>query len=158
MTTRTERAPALPTGDDVGRVDDWILPLDDAPTGVTEFRGRFLAFVSSRRLRHADHEGPFARAGERCSACRWFEPRIFRVDAEDGGGYVVHYVGGTIVPDEVMRCRADRVLTAFEVVEALTTRRGAQEPFLTIPAAKVLAQGATYDDDLNEAYVNRAVS
>jgi hypothetical protein len=33
-----------------------------------------------------------------------------------------------------------------------------EQAFLTLPAARVLAQAAGFDDELNDAYVNRAVS
>lgn len=166
MTTRTDSVTAsLPGDPEVGQSGTWNLPLtdDQDQTDVLTFTGRFLGVWSSRRPYHSRHDGQFADPGERCSACRWFEPRIFRVDDADPGaplerdGYVVHYVGGTIVPGEVMRCRADKVATANEVLEVLTTRRGDKAPFLTVPAARVLAQAATYDDDLDNAYVNRAV-
>jgi hypothetical protein len=125
-----------------------------------------------------------APPGSRCSACRWFEARIMRVSAElvpgctcdapnhpdafrehvPGCGeepararYLVLTYGRTRVPGETDKRRAAWTDSAFEVIELLTQRSGG-EAFLPAAAARVLAQAAQWDDDLQDAYVNRAVA
>ena len=56
------------------------------------------------------------------------------------------------------RIRPERVaeLIQREVVEILTVK-GQTDPFIPAPSARALAQAADKDDDIQEAYVNRAV-
>jgi hypothetical protein len=82
---------------------------------------------------------------------------VFRVFKEDSGWYAIHHTGVSVVPGETMRFRHERVRTAYEVVESMTTRRD-RAAFLTVAAARVLAQCAAYDVPLRDAYENRAVS
>jgi len=179
---------ALPRRGEVNARRLWRLPTvnrqdRDGPPNFVEFNGKFLGFSSSHREVHGVHTGgdTYARARiDRCAACRWFEPRIFRVDdvAEDYSGaenarYLVHFGGFSIVPGEQIRVRHEWLTSAFEVVEALTTRRSnrfegevdeddprppSMSSYLTPPAARALAMAAANDDDLQHAYVNRAVS
>lgn len=123
-----------------------------------------------------------------CSRCRWFEARILAVDAEltdactcdappdrtiDGephvagcgtepprARYLVLTYGRSRVPGETDKRRAAWTDSAFEVVELLVQRdrsRGRQ-PFLPAASARVLAQAAEHDEDIREAFVNRAVA
>lgn len=148
MTTVT---PRLPEQDDVGREADWTLPVEDASVS---FHGIFLGMASSHRDRH-NHDGMYAsRTDGKCSACRWFEPRIFRESA-GRERFLIHHTGRSIVPHETDRTRAEWVLTATEVVEALATRRHGERVRLTVPAARVLAQASEHDDDLYDAYRDR---
>lgn len=163
----------LPDADAVGVTGDWVLPTDDGDD-VVELRGVFLGLGTSHRPQHYQHRGRHAAPGERCAACRWFEPRIFRELRAGGqltpgptdptrrealGRYLVHYAGRSVVPGEVTRSRHEWLSGPHEVIEALTTRRVASnEVFLTPPAARVLAQAANWDVTLEEAYVDRAVS
>jgi hypothetical protein len=158
--TLDEEYMILPTEDDVGRVDDWELPSGDE---LIRVRAQFIGLSSSFRPQHYDHnDDVFARPLMRCRACRWFEPRIFR-EVDGRRRYLVHRTGRTIVPGETILTSHEWVRSAYEVIEVLTTRRqdhrtGNRAPFLTQPAARVLAQAATYDNDLGQAYVDRAVA
>lgn len=158
--TEIELTMVLPAGDLVGTVGDWSLPIKDDQT--FDFNGKFLGVSISFREQHFGHHGSaFADQGDRCNACRWFEIRLFRVTGTKR--YVIHYAGVSIVPGETLRAWHQTAHGAHETVEAVTTRRENQdtgEPvvFLTRPAARVLAQAAGEDDDLLDAYVNRAVT
>lgn len=150
----------LPGVDDVGTEGTWQLPgQSDPKTGeprVTPVEGRFLGMASSQREdhnRHTFHSDGYVSRGERCSACRW---SVFRVFREVEGAYVIHHAGMSVVPGETTRYRYERVRTAYEVVESMTTRRNKQA-FLTVAAARVLAQCAAYDVPMRDAYENRAV-
>lgn len=137
------------------------------------FEGALVGFASSQRDDHTHRDAGYAAPGQRCSACRWFEVRIFAVsaelvpdpgdpeefenDAEPRGRYLVLTYGRSEVPGETDKRRAVWTDSPFEVVEALTQRdRGA--PFLPTASARALAQAAAYDADLQDAYVNRAVA
>lgn len=152
----------LPDPRDVGVTATWVLGVGDGRPGssaAVEVPGRFIGFASSRRDWHT-HDGQFARGGERCAACRWFEPRIFRLDDDARPPtYVLYTAGRSVVPDETTLARVTIVHGSLELIEALTTRHAATGTVsLTNPAARVLAQAASYDPDILEAYQNRAVS
>jgi hypothetical protein len=144
---------------------------------------RFIGYGSSWTDNHWDHTGPYVEQGKRCNACRWFEIRIMReldVDPADVppetdlaamydralrddklGRYVVYKAGMSSIPGEVPYIRHNLIASPFEVVEALTTRKHTgQRPvaFITKPSALALASGARFDDELKEAYLDRAVS
>lgn len=165
VTTEEVSIPALPEADRVGDYGHWVVSSREQ---ILEFDGRFLGMSSSRREVH-EHSGVAAAGwGGRCGACRWFEPRIFREtysprgptdDEPEWGRYLILFSGRTVVPGETTRTRHEWVRVPHEVVEVLTTRRVAtRTAYLTGPAARVLAQAAGLDDELNDAYVNRAVS
>ena len=150
-TTREERPaagePELPGPEDVGYDDQWTLPTDGGTDTIT-FDGVYLGHASSRRHEHDLNRNPHVDVDKPgCRRCRWFEPRIFR---ENGGQqrYLVHFA----------RPRHEWHSSGWEVVESLTTRHTGRVPFLSAPAARVLAQAAANDDDLEKAYANRAVS
>jgi hypothetical protein len=148
----------LPGEDDVGTVRTWSLPPGTGQP-LMDVKARFLGVGTSYtpQHRHDVVEREFARRDERCRACRWFEPRIFR-EVDGARRYLVHRIGMSIVPTEVPYASHEWVNGAFEVVEVLTTRRAGSRPYLTHPAARVLAQAADYDNELHNAYVNRAVA
>lgn len=139
---------------------------------IINIQGRLLGFASSKRETHNhavtyDTEGhllDFAVQHERCSACRWFEVRLFDVEYElsnddvidPRGNYLVVTFGCSIVPGEVTMRRASWTDSPYEVIELLTQRRGAR-PFLPTPSARVLSQAAAWDDGIRDAYVDRAV-
>ena len=116
----------------------------------------------------ADAEAPrrYAAPGDRCSACRWFEVRIFEVDSYQqsdraswvsGDRYLVLTYGLSDVPGEVAKRRAQWTNSPFSVLEVLTQRRGSQA-FLPATSAKVLAEASGNDPDIKDAYINRAVA
>lgn len=157
----------LPGPEKAGQDDTWVIrcgvfggtvagqsrsrPCCPVPGDLT-LMGRFLGVGSVRSWRHT-HPGTSAAPGQTCAACRWFEPRIFRLA---NGPYVVHYTGASLVPGELYRYRHEVIQTPGEVLEALTTRRQMQA-YLTVPAARALAQASTYDDDLLDVWENRAI-
>lgn len=176
----------LPSYRDIGQTRQWFLPLqaeDDYYITVA----RYIGYGSSHTQNHWDHTGPYIDRNPdgswpRCNACRWFEIRIFRelgddVELDDAtdlnheyvaaleddnlGNYIVHKVGMSMVPGEVPLCRYDVISSPYEVVEALTTRQirdAGPRTFITKPSAMALASGAQFDEELEEAYVNRAVT
>lgn len=144
-----------------------------------EFTGVLLGAASSERELHTHDldRQPHAPRHRRCSACRWNEvaiyrryvtegidletepnrPRIYPLDAPESGDYVVHTVGVSLVPGEHRLSRIASSDSAFEVVELLTVRRPDEEPFMTPQSSRALARAAERDDDLRDAYINRAV-
>lgn len=124
--------------------------------GTVAFTGQLLGEASSEEdvHTHDDDFGP-ARSNRRmkCHACRWLETKIYR---RADGVFVAHTIGRSSIPGEVDYARVFTTPSAFELVEVLTVRRG--RPFLPLPSARALAQAAAYDDKIENAYVNRAVS
>lgn len=148
----------LPGGVDSGREATWRLPTvitddDDVVDGVLTLTARFLGLGSSRYDRHADHPGRWATREERCGQCRWYELRLFRVSRND---YVLYHVGRSQVPGEVDLCRHERAYSPQEVIERCVVRHPGRAS-LTRPSARALAQAAPFDDELRDAYENRAV-
>jgi hypothetical protein len=150
---------SLPDESDVGNAAEWILL-----SGSEELRvnALFLGVGTSYTSWHKHPPDRHAELNERCRACRWFEPRIFR-EVSGQRRYLVHRAGRSIIPGEVSYTSHEWVHGAYEVIEVLTTRRrdadtGNRLPYLTHPAARVLAQAASHDKDLNQAYVDRAVA
>jgi len=126
--------------------------------GTLEFTGRLIGSGNSVSVFHTNHDG-YAYASQvpgvskvKCRACRWNDVALYRTD---DGAYIVHTRGRTVCPGEVDFGRLARTTSALEVVELLTVR--ANPPFITLPGARALAQAAEDDDDLHDAYVNRAV-
>lgn len=165
MPVRELRLDELPSDDDLGSVSRWELPPqppsdddddddDGRPQPDLVIEGTFLGFGSSEHRTHKNHRDKYAEAGGRCGACRWFETRIFRLG--DGTGYLLYHVGVSLVPGERHYVTVDRARTPHEVIECYTRRRGG-EAYLTAPSARALAQASGYDDDLCDAYENRAV-
>lgn len=149
----------------VGRSGDWVLPVDDYQDGeVLTFTGRYLGLGSSQRDSHINHPpGESAPKRTTCSACRWFESRIFRVRGNDRGEFLLYYVGETTVPGEEVRYRYDWLKSPYEIIEALTTIRtdettSERRSFLSYAARRVLAQAAGYDEDVRDAYEGRSAT
>jgi hypothetical protein len=141
----------LPTSGSVGEIADWTLPLDDWEDGETlRFRARFLGYATSHQPRHRDHPGKYAEPGDRCGACRWFEPRIFR-EVDGPRRYLLYNIGDTIVPGEEARYRHQWFLSANDVLNALIVD-GNQ---LSLPARRVIAEAVGLDQELLEAYRQR---
>jgi hypothetical protein len=172
----------LPGRDEVGRSGAWDLPVDDG-TGHQIIRGTFIGFATSQRREHElgryirgelvdvthfatpDRE-LYAEPGQRCGRCRWFEPRIFRLDPDPDvppaqrnvPRYAIHYTGATRVPGESQRSRLAIVTGAHSLLEQATARDVEQRrAFITPPMARCLAMAAEYDEDVERVWVNRAV-
>lgn len=162
MTTSTSVSPPQPTGPQLQ--DHEVLGRDDVPMKI---RGRLLGFASSQTDEHQFHPGDFARPGSRCSACRWFECRIFEVDTEytptsdvepPRARYLVLTYGLSDVPGEVDKRRASWTDSPFEIIELLTQRgREDRQAFLPAASARAVAQAANWSEEIQRAYVDRAV-
>lgn len=156
--------PTLTQGFDAARpvADGESIFSDELPT--ISFAGVLLAVSTTRRPVHTcDPEVEITPRSVRCSACRWFETRIFRLVDHDaqvlqGMRYALHYVGRSIVPGEVDLPRYELVSGGHGVVEAYIVRKEGQAPFITKPGARVLAQAAQSDPDIEDAYINRATA
>lgn len=140
----------------VANLDFHTIELVGRDGRTSRYAAALLGDASSRRDEHThDRErDPYVPPGGRCSACRWFEVDIYRTDA---GTYVVHTVGASVVPGERRRSRVTETTSAYEVIELLTVRPYGKEPFITAQSAGALAQAAELDDDVRDAYINRAV-
>lgn len=121
---------------------------------VITFDGQLLGEASSHRSGHSEHEPDFAPIGTRCSACRWFEVRIFRTDQDE---YVVEITGQTLVEGERVRHRAEITTSAHWVVEMLTQREGDRR-FIPLVSRRALAEAAARDLQIEHAYLNRVVA
>lgn len=166
----TSGALPLPATRDVGIERTWYLPTGrDGAGPVHQVDATFIGVGTSQQHAHRNHGNrQFAETYERCGACRWFETRIFRSVTPSPDDptrqrqviYVLHSTGASIVPGEVDLHRVELVYSAHEVIEAFTVRRVANgqpsEPFMTRPAARALAQAAGHDDELKDAYLDRA--
>lgn len=85
---------------------------------------------------------------------RWFEVDLFRT-AE--GEFVVWTRGCSRIAGEETKRRVIRTTSAFEVVELLTVNHHGKT-YIPRASARALAQAAQWDDDMRDAYVNRAVT
>lgn len=118
------------------------------------FTGTLLGEASSKYESHNHDEKYVSQSTQiRCSACRWQEVRLYKTHT---GKYIVYTVGKTVIAGERDFIRLRETTSAFEIIELLTVRRTAKT-FLPVPAARALAQASQYDDDIRDAYVNRAV-
>jgi hypothetical protein len=153
----------LGTGNEIFRLDDWRL---ESRTGVHALRGELIGMGSSQRDDHS-HIGDdviMGRGGPhttpRCTACRWSEIYIFKtVGHPTAERYVVYTLGPSVIPGETTRANVRNASSGFEVVELATVRRGDRgAPFLPAAHARAIAMAASVDDDIAEAYVNRAVA
>jgi hypothetical protein len=146
----------LPGQDAVGQPERlWTLP---TAGDTLAFRGRLLGIGSSHRPH--PHQCDFARTGryadrsDRCSACRWHEIRLFRVEDESPEWYsiryVLHHTGRSIVPGEVDLHRHSAIINAADIIETFTVRQPGRPPFLSKPGLRVLAQAVALDPLLAE--------
>jgi hypothetical protein len=161
MTTKTglmtEIMKTPPDPWDVGRTGTWELQVSDGEPVL--IKGTFLGMSSSRRPTHENHDGhPYGVDGcwttpnQRCSACRWFEPRIF-VSDEEPHFFGIYKIGRTIVPGETDRLSYVKAGSAFELIESMAIRRGGKL-VLPIPSRRVIAQAAGYDQEIRIAYLD----
>lgn len=139
---------------------DWYI---EDRTGGRRFYGRLIGTGSSQREEHNHPHEAFSDRG-RCAACRWSEIYIFEVLLPSEGErlrgkYCVYTLGPSVIPGEVTRANVRWASSGFEVVELATVRRGERgAPFLPAAHAKALAMAANVDEDIADAYVNRAVA
>lgn len=157
MPSNEEILASLPTPDQVGDEADWSLYSDGE---IINIYAKLLGIgpsPSPHQHRNSHPGREFAAPKEWCIACRWFEPRIFR-EIEGDRRYLLHRAQMTIVPGEKILTRHEWALTGHELIELLTIRRDDRPPFLTMPAGRVLAQAAGQDEELDNAWVNRATA
>lgn len=84
---------------------------------------------------------------------RWFVVDIYKSTT---GTYVIHTRGMTKVADEITFVRIAETSSAFEVVELLTVNHS-KKIYIPRQSSRALAQAAQWDDDIRDAYINRAV-
>lgn len=103
---------------------------------------------------------------EQAGKDRWFEVDIYLTAT----GYIVHTQGKSSRVGEHTLSRIRHTSSAFELIEILTVKRciidgrhtcdiPSHEKRLYLPrqSSHALAQAAQWDDDVRDAYVNRAV-
>jgi hypothetical protein len=131
---------------------------DDGVRDEVPVAGYLLGRATSEKDDH-NHSQDFTPDGQRCSACRWFEVLIVDTSEDDEAGstYLVYTCGRTIIPGERDRTRFVWTDSPREVVEALVVRQHGQ-PKLPVASARALAQAADLDDDIADAFDNRAVA
>lgn len=140
------------------------------------FTGQRLALETSRRDQHTHHPTRIGHPGDRkCHACRWLEVTIYRrfnvTDTDDlaklftdtkfhevDTDYVLHTIGGTTVPGERQLVRVATTPSAHELLELLTVRKNPQDPFIAAQSLRALARAARFDPEVENAYVNRAIT
>lgn len=105
-------------------------------TGDVIFRGRHLGHGTSWQV----------------NKDRWFEVDIYRTRND----YVVYTQGKTRVAGEVTFVRVARTTSAFEILELLTVQHNGKI-YLPRQSSRALSQAAQWDDDIRDAYINRAV-
>lgn len=86
---------------------------------------------------------------------RWFEVEIYRRSDDDK--FVVVTRGRSRVEGETTRIRVVQTSSAFEVVSLLTVHHKGKT-YIPNQSDRALAQAAQWDDDIRDAYVNRAVT
>lgn len=125
-----------------------------------EFEGRLLGEASSRASRHAvliHDDGSFAPPGMRCSACRWFEVRIYADDtgATNEDAWIIETVGRSQVPGETDRRQFRRVTEPRQVVAVLVQTKRQRpgldaETFIPATSRHALDLAADNDERLSE--------
>lgn len=113
--------------------------LDDRAGGCYEFEGQHLGSGTS-----------YTSVKD-----RWFEVDLYR--RNDDGRFVVYTRGMSRLSDEVPRIRLIVTSSAFEIIELLTVHHN-DKTYIPRQSARALAQAAQWDDDVRDAYVNRAVT
>jgi hypothetical protein len=140
--------------------------------------GRLIGYGSSETTQHS-HEGDYVAGKQRCSACRWFEVRIIEVESviteftssdehldpfitAPPARYLVHTVGRTEIPSERQYVRVEWCDGGPTIINALTVRKrrpdGSPDVFIAGPSHKALSLAAQHDDDIRDAYADRAVA
>jgi hypothetical protein len=148
MITDARRAELYPQPDEVGESDTWHLPLK---SGTLDFDATFLGVASARQDKH-NHEGEHAPKGRRCPACRWYEPRIFKI--ADNGKYLLYTLGCSDIPGEIDVPRYRYAADAFEAIFNMATHDPDKNTrFLTTPAKMMFLMAAEHDDAVADALV-----
>lgn len=150
MITDERRAELYPQEDEIGDQDTWRLPLQDGK--ILEIDAVFLGVASARQDKH-NHSGEHAPEGRRCPACRWYEPRIFKVS--DSGKYLLYTLGCSDLPGEIDVPRYRYAADAFEAVFNMATHDPEKNTrFLTTPARMMFLKASEHDPALGEALLS----
>src|SRR5262245_35516419 len=147
--------PPVPTAKEPSRT--W--KIRDTENHIREFDGKLIGSASSRQLTHR-HPANDTTAFKKCSACRWFEIRLFRTDDDL---YVVQTSGCSTIATEETWYRYTSTPSAYEVIEILTVRKNNDErelphAFLPVPSARALAMAAGLDPAIEKAWNNRVTT
>lgn len=148
----------LPDADDIGTSGTWVVT--DRSGIEHRIAGTFLGMGTTYRPDHKNHHSSVsAPPGVHCSTCRWTELRLFRMRADVGGALFIVNCGASDVAGERDFIKVTQVDTAFELIEALTTAdRQTRRTVLPMPARRALAQAASHDRDVRDAYINSPVT
>jgi hypothetical protein len=84
---------------------------------------------------------------------RWFEINIYR---KRDGSYVVHTIGMSLIDGESPLVRIIMTTSAFEIISVLVVNHN-NKTYIPRQSDRALAQAAHWDDDIRDAYINRAV-
>lgn len=160
MTTDTgvgmsEAETYLPEMEESGRRGVWEIEAQDG--SLTLITGRFLGMGSSHRPEHKNHPGArYALPGVHCSTCRWTETRLFQ---DRNSVYYLVRCGASEVEGEEDRVQVTRITSPLEVVETMAvTDPATRRPVLPPVARRALAQAASHDGPLRDAYLNSPVT
>ena len=146
MITDERRAALYPQEDEIGDEGAWDLPLQDGK--ALEIDAVFLGVASARQDKH-NHSGDHAPAGRRCPACRWYEPRIFKVN---GGKYLLYTLGCSDMPGEIDVPRYRYATDAYEAIFNMATHDPEKNTrFLTTPARMMFLMAAESDPAIADA-------
>jgi len=124
---------------------------------ISEFIGHKLSEASSQETEHWRHTSPFAPPKWRCSACRWIEIELFRLDDPDIShkNYVVYTRGCSKVPGEKTFARVAFADDPYDVLRLMTQWRGrsGQEDKPVLPDVNLVAleDAADLDPDIAAA-------
>lgn len=149
-----------PMTDGATTVTEQITMEVSTQAGVDLVHGRVLGRASSRRERHTHPPGTHPAHGERCSACRWMEVVILHDLAEpedEDRVYAIVTEGKSVIQGETTRGRVERTTSPHWVVEYLSKRDGQGELYMPVVSKKAVAEAASRDPRLDDAYVNRAL-
>ena len=149
MITDDHRASLYPQPDEVGDRFIWELPLLHDKT--LEIEAVFLGVSTARQDKHT-HSGEFTPKGRRCPACRWYEPRIFKVT--ESGKYLLYTLGCSDLPGEVDVPRYRYAADAFEAIFNMATHDPEKNTrFLTTPARIMFLMAAEHDEGIADALI-----
>jgi hypothetical protein len=112
-------------------------------------QGTLLAQTSSRQFSHRHSDQSHAKAGERCSACRWTRITIVRdPDTEGDRCYAVVQEGFSLVPGETVVGTVERTSSPLWVIRCLHRRNREKEEYLSIVARNALLMACEYDKQI----------
>lgn len=150
MITDERRADLYPQPDEIGDCLVWELPLLHDKT--LEVEAVFLGVATARQDKHT-HGGEFTPKGRRCPACRWYEPRIFKVT--ESGKYLLYTLGCSDLPGEVDVPRYRYAADAHEAIFNMATHDAEKNTrFLTTPARMMFLIAAEHDKSIADALVD----